>query len=268
MSASMSDLPNFICIGAQRAGTTWLHNCLKEHPDVFVPQLKELHFFDRFFNKGIEFYLEYFSPENRGNAIVWGELTPNYYQEPEALKRIKDTIPDVKIIYILREPVSRAYSQYQLFKSSQFANMSFEEVIKTKPIVTDLSMQGKHLQRTYSLFSKEQVLVLFYDDLSNDPKTTLENVYTFIGVDHNFIPAHIGKRINRVVLPDLQEKFQRWGLGWFINLVKASPFAEWIKEFFHKKPKKMQDQPIISQMQSIFEEDITLLEKLLNTNLS
>lgn len=264
----MSDLPKFICIGAQRAGTTWLHECLGEHPDVYVPPEKELHFFDRFYDKGLKNYEDYFSLEKRGDVSVWGELTPNYYQEDQALERIKADIPEVKIIYVIREPVSRAFSQYQLYKPTQFAEMSFAQVIETQPFVTDLSMQGKHLQRTYSLFPNEQVLVLFYDDLSNDPKTTLEKVYAFIGVDHNFVPEHLDKRINRVVLPDLQEKFQKLGLGWLIDLVKASPFSEWIKEFFHKKPKKAQDKPIISQIQNSFEDDIVLIETLLKTDLS
>jgi hypothetical protein len=264
----MSQLPKFICIGAQRAGTTWLHECLSEHPDVYVPPEKELHFFDRFYDKGLDEYKDYFRVEKRGAASVWGELTPNYYQENQALERIKADVPDVKIIYVIREPVSRAFSQYQLYKPTQFADMSFAQVIETQPFVTDLSMQGKHLQRVYSMFSKEQVLVLFYDDLSNDPKATLEKVYAFIGVEQNFVPEHLDKRINRVVLPDLQLKLQRLGLGWLINLVKASPFSEWIKEFFHKKPKKTQGEPIIEHIQSTFDQDIYLLETLLNKDLS
>ncbi|MEO9945223.1 sulfotransferase [Paraglaciecola sp.] len=264
----MSQLPKFICIGAQRAGTTWLHECLSEHPDVYVPPEKELHFFDRFYDRGISSYQDFFKAEKTGNAKVWGELTPNYYQEDQALERIKAHIPDVKLIYILREPVSRAYSQYQLYKPSQFSEQSFEEVIATQPFVTDLSLQGKHLERTYSLFAKEQVLVLFYDDLSSDPKSTLEKVYSFIDVKSDFIPEHLDKRINRVVLPDLQEKLQKFGLGWLIDLVKASPFSEWVKEFFHKTPKKKQSDPMVSQMQGTFKEDIKLIEKLLDVDLT
>jgi hypothetical protein len=263
----MSQLPQFICIGAQRAGTTWLHECLSEHPQVFVPVEKELHFFDRFYHKGIDFYLDYFRPEKTGQATVWGELTPNYYQEDQALERIKADVPDVKLIYIIREPVSRAFSQYQLYKPGQFSDQSFENVIATQPFVTDLSMQGKHLERTYTMFAKEQVLVLFYDDLSNSPKTTLQKVYEFIGVQADFTPEHLDKRINRVVLPDLQEKLQRWGLGWLINLVKASPFSEWVKEFFHKKPAPKTKDPVQEALKKTFEQDIQLIEKLTNSKL-
>lgn len=261
-------LPQFICIGSQRAGTTWLHECLNEHPEVYVPEEKELHFFDRFYDKGLEHYSANFTAEKRSGAKVWGELTPNYYQEDQALERIKATIPNVKIIYILREPVSRAFSQYQLYKPSQFSDLSFEEVIENKPFVTDLSMQGKHLQRVYSLFDREQVLVLFYDDLSAQPQSLLKKVYEFVGVNTEFSPSHLDKRINRVVLPGLQEKLQSIGLGWLITLVKASPFSEWIKESFHKKPKTKAKDPMFDKLKAIFEQDIQIIEKELDTDLS
>jgi hypothetical protein len=167
----------------------------------------------------------------------------------------------------LREPVSRAFSQYQLYKPTQFTEKSFAQVIDTQPFVTDLSMQGKYLERVYELFPKNQVLVLFYDDLSRNPKSTLEKVYTFVGAKSDFVPSHIDKRINRVVLPGLQEKLQKWRLTWLITLVKASPFSEWIKEFFHKKPKPVAKDPMLDNFKEVFEQDIQLIEKLTGESL-
>ncbi len=268
MNLKDQDLPNFICIGSQRAGTTWLHNCLDEHPEVFVPAEKELHFFDRFYDTGLASYTKRFTLEQRGPTKTWGELTPNYYQEPQALERIKRDIPDVKIIYILRQPAERAFSQYQLYSQGQFSGMSFEEVIANKEFVTDLSMQGKHLQRLYSLFDRSQVLVLFYDELSKSPETFLKRVFTFLQVDPNFMPSTLNKRINRVVLPDLQARLAKWKLTWVIELVKASPIAEWVKEVAHKKSDKLGKSAFPDALRGRFDDDIKLIEQQLGIDLN
>ena len=268
MNSKAQDLPNFICIGSQRAGTTWLHNCLDEHPEVFVPAEKELHFFDRFYDTGLTSYQSHFTPTQRGAAKTWGELTPNYYQEPQALERIKRDIPEVKIVYILRQPAERAFSQYQLYSQGQFYGMSFEEVIANKEFVTDLSMQGKHLQRLYSLFDRSQVLVLFYDELSQSPETFLKRVLTFLQVDPDFMPSTLNKRINRVVLPDLQAQLAKWKLTWMIELVKASPIAEWVKEVAHKKSDTLGKPAFPDALKGRFDDDITLIEQQLGVNLS
>jgi hypothetical protein len=263
----MTDLPKFICIGAQRAGTTWLHECLNEHPDVYVPPEKELHFFDRFYDSGLSEYQNYFALAKRGDAKVWGEITPNYYQEPLSLERIKQDVPDVKIIYIIREPKSRAFSQYQLYALTHFSGLSFQEVINTRKSVIDLSLQGKHLQRTLSLFERKNVLVLLYDDLVNDPKGLLKMVFDFIDVDTNYVPKMLDKRINRVVLPDLQEKLKKYKLAWLIELVKASPLSEWIKEIAHRKSDKSGQTEYPSELRGKFTEDIRLIEDILDKKL-
>ena len=76
-------LPNFLGIGAQRAGTTWLYNCLNEHPDVFVSSAKEIHFFSHEFDRGVTWYEGHFQGRNTESAI--GEITPNYLNVPAAI---------------------------------------------------------------------------------------------------------------------------------------------------------------------------------------
>ncbi|MFA7554750.1 MAG: sulfotransferase [Spongiibacteraceae bacterium] len=264
----MPDLPNFICIGAQRAGTTWLHNCLNEHPDVFVPHEKELHFFDRFYSDGIESYKENFSPELRGSAKTWGEITPNYYQEPNSLERIKSHIPEVKIIYILREPAARAFSQYQLYTQNKIENIRFQDFIDKNPSAIDLSLQGEHLNRALSLFDRPKVLILFYDELVENPVDFIKKVYLFIGVDPEFKPTSLKKRINRIVLPGLQEKLKKMGLTWLIDLIKASPFSELVKEIAHRKHDQTGNNNYPKDVQKKFNADIKKIEETLKINLS
>ena len=267
MIMTSQELPHFICIGAQRAGTTWLHNCLNEHPEVYVPASKELHFFDRYYSDGLASYKAHFTPELRGEAKVWGEITPNYYQEPNALERIKQDIPNTKIIYILREPVARAFSQYQLYSPTEFAGKTFEEVITESEFVTDLSMQGKHLHRLLTLFNRENVLILLYDDLAGEPEKLLRKVFKFLEVNEDFLPTAITKRINRIVLPDLQNRLTKMKLSWIIELVKASPFSEFVKEIAHKKTDKTGTALNLGRYSGIFKSDIDLIEKTLDVDL-
>ena len=140
------NLPDFICIGVQRAGTTWLYECLKEHPEIFVPETKELHFFNDNYEKGMTFYSDFFNDANSTKQVI-GELTPNYYHDFTALERISQSLPNVKIIFILREPVARAYSHYQLSLTNQCKGMSFDDALDKRPIIKELSMQSIFVNR-------------------------------------------------------------------------------------------------------------------------
>jgi len=260
----MRKLPSFLCIGAQRAGTTWLHNCLTEHPALFLPQKKEVHFFDRQYEKGLEWYTQHFKEAD--NEMI-GEITPNYYHAPNALQRIKDDLPDVKLIYVLREPISRTYSQYQLYKQSAFEGKTFEQVVAEEKSVIEFSLQGKHLKKLLSLFSKDNILILFYDDISNNPKIVLEKVFQFLNIDSTFQPSFLNKRVNRVVLPRTQHMLKRIKLNWLIELIKKSPFAESIKTYLHRTPNSELTPEIKMNLRNIFLNDIELIEKQLDIQL-
>ena len=97
--------PNFLVIGAQRAGTTWLYECLREHPEIFLPETKELHYFDLNHEKGYEWYFQHF--EGASEKAI-GEITPNYYQYPGAIEKAHALLPEAKFIFILREPKAKA----------------------------------------------------------------------------------------------------------------------------------------------------------------
>ena len=121
-SRSVRCLPSFIIAGVQKAGTTALSAMLCTHPNISFSKKKEVHFFDSLkrYNLGISEYLHNFhewDASGKGGSLpVYGESTPFYVASRDACRRISETIPDVKLVVLLRNPVSRAYSEYQMKK--------------------------------------------------------------------------------------------------------------------------------------------------------
>lgn len=251
-------------MGAQRAGTTWLHNCLKEHAGLSLPEKKEVHYFDRNYDKGSDWYYSHFK-ECEGRLL--GEITPNYYHAPNALERIARDLDDVKIIYILRDPLSRAYSQYQLYSQSTYSGRTFDDVINNEASVVDFSLQGKYLKKIFSLFKKQNVLVLFYDDIEVQPEATIKKVFEFLCVESDFIPVRVSQRSNRVVLPGMQKLLSQMGLKFVTEWVKKSFISEFVKEFFYKKPRSNISNVPNKEILGEFNEDVNVIEKLMNKDL-
>jgi hypothetical protein len=183
-------LPNFLVIGAPRAGTTWIYENLIRHPQVYVPHKKELHFFDKDYDKGIDHYESFFA--RRKDEIAIGETTPAYlhgaYSTRDIPSLIRRHLPDVKLIASLRNPLERAYSRYWHSKARYESNvsLSFEDKLKDRPEFIQEGFYANQLARYYEHFPKDQILVLLYDDMLSAPVQFMESIYAFIGVDPQF----------------------------------------------------------------------------------
>ena len=226
-------LPNFVGLGVQRGGTTWVYQCLREHPQVFVPPAKELHFFDTHFDRGVAWYESQFTPEPQHQAV--GEITPNYFTSELAVQRIVETIPDARFFIVLREPVSRAFSAYQLFRD-RYHDWSFREACERGDDLMQHGQYASAFERLYRHIPRENVLVLLYDQLQNDPGGLLRELFTFLKVDPEFQPTSMQRRVNRVVYPTLQNALQRAHLGWSIDMIRNTALGEWIKRRHAKQP--------------------------------
>src|SRR5207247_1968770 len=136
-------LPSFLVIGAQRAGTTTLFNQLLRHPDVCGPggagvswARKEIHFFDERYYLGANWYRTFFPlaatrrvSRLRGGDVQAGEATPYYMFHPLVPERVAATVPEMRLFVLLRNPVDRAYSHYQMMARSNRENLSFEDAL-------------------------------------------------------------------------------------------------------------------------------------------
>lgn len=263
----MGNLPNFIGIGAQRAGTTWVYRCLREHPEVFMPEKKEIHFFSSNFHQGAGWYSEYFSPQIGQN--VCGEITPNYLNYSYVPERIFKLVPSVKLFVILREPVDRALSAYHLFYEQRYKGKSFSEVCKYGSEIVNLGLYYEHLRYFYDYFTHDNIKVFLYEDIKENPRVFFEDICEYIGVSPYFTPNSLNVRYNRVIYPDLQKLFRLVGCEYIVDSVKETWLGKWIKKQHAQKEQiNCLGTGERKKLQKLFVNDISKLESLINKDLS
>jgi hypothetical protein len=208
-------LPNFLIIGAMKAGTTALYTYLEQHSQVYMSPVKEPNFFafegekmtfrapqdqegiNRTSVTDIEAYRALF--EGVSNETAIGEASHWYLYSPKASERIRHHIPDVRLITILRDPVERAYSQWLHFVRdnrepiTDFARAleAEDERIRNNWAFGRYASRGFYhaqLKRYFDVFDRNQIKVYLYEDLSADPVGVLQDVFEFLGVDEAFAP--------------------------------------------------------------------------------
>jgi len=192
--------PDFVCVGAMRSGTTTLWHELGAHPQIFLPDTKELHFFDRHFDKGMAYYSAFF--QAAAPHQVCGEITPAYMFFETARRRLHAALPDAKIIVILRDPVQRAWSHYRFSVLRGIENLSFAKAIETEKQRLALSDQnrvqfsyterGKYadqLEALHALYGSQKVYTIFLDELKSQRRNVLEGLQSFLSLDMVFPPS-------------------------------------------------------------------------------
>jgi hypothetical protein len=193
-NGKMLRLPSFIHVGPPRTGTTWLHEVLTDH--VGLPREKETRFFDVHYDRGIEWYSGLF--REYPADVPAGEMGPTYFSNAIAREKIKHHIPDCKIIVTFREPAARLYSLYRLIRSgSHPAEDTFDGYWRFQvDCGADLCSYATQLNRWQATFGKSRVLVRFYEDLSSNPQSYLDEICDFIGarrITLDSVGAHIAK---------------------------------------------------------------------------
>lgn len=202
-------LPNFVIIGAQKAGTSFMVRCLKEHPDVFLP-VSETRFFEDpdYLHSDIKQLYHPFRYVSQEKAV--GIKRPSYLARPECPARIFKHLPDAKLVAILRNPVERAIAgYYHEMKCGFIPMMSLEDGMAkvlsgaytdSHPIAQDIINFGfyhRHLTRYLEFFDKDQILVQLFDDLKANPLESIRQVYRFLCVDERFVPTALAVKSQR-----------------------------------------------------------------------
>lgn len=202
MTASPSGrLPQLLVIGAAKAGTTSVARWLDDHPDVVVTPKKELNFFsyDGVWDLGLDWYRSQFPG---GDATVAVDASPSYLPAPEAPARIRECIPDARLVAILRDPVDRTYAHYHWLHSWEAEPRSFEDVVRAEldgeptPMgCVDASRYAIHLERYAAHFPRTQLLVVDFRQLSDRPADTFTDICTFAGL-RPVVPDSVGTAFN------------------------------------------------------------------------
>jgi hypothetical protein len=201
-------LPNFLVIGAMNAGTTSLYHYLRLHPDVYMSETKELDFFvaERNWGNGLDWYEAQFAAADGARAIGEASVTytmfPRYRGIPE---RIAKTIPDARLIYVVRDPIERMKTQYLQFrfpKRIQYADFERERrpsdrAFLENPFFVDCSRYAYQIDQYLEHFERGQLLVVTSEDLRNRRVETVRRIYAFLGVDPEFVPEALNEEFHR-----------------------------------------------------------------------
>ncbi|WP_155839077.1 tetratricopeptide repeat-containing sulfotransferase family protein [Limnospira platensis] len=191
--------PNFIIIGAQKGGTTSLYRYLEEHPQMVGCIKKETHFWTQHFDRGLDWYLSHFPQSISEANIITGEATPNYLEYPQVPERIFAAFPDIKLIVLLRNPITRAISQYHHWVRLMREYRPLETVMESELnlITSNLESESKliqypgylwrglylpFLEKWMSIFPREQFLIIRSEDFYQNPSQVFNQVLDFLGL--------------------------------------------------------------------------------------
>jgi hypothetical protein len=206
-SGTAGGLPDFLIIGAQRCGTTYLHSLLVAHPDVARPLTKEVEFFDRHWHRGVAWYRTHFRGLPRrttgGEGSVTGEASPSYLFHPLAAERARAVVAEARIIVLLRNPADRAYSHYLHAVRLGYEAMSFENALMHEQQGPSVAAQrlrddqfsasghysyiarGMYVEQLddwMRMFPGTRLLTIRSEDFYADVRGTLRRVSDFLGI--------------------------------------------------------------------------------------
>lgn len=191
--------PSFIFVGASRAGSSWFFEALREHPQIFVPPNKGTLYFSRFHELGVDWYEGFFPVKPTGRII--GEVCEHYLSSAEALARIRDYRPDVRLICCIRNPYERALSAWRFFIRNGVGQPSLSAEGAQRPDIFSNGYYATQLATMRELFPAEQMHVIAYDDLVMSAATVTRRLYEFVGADPNYVPSTLNRRVNANARP-------------------------------------------------------------------
>ena len=280
------NMPNFLVIGAMKAGTTALYHALKQHPQIYMSPIKEPHFFtyegEQLNYSGpvtdLDSYHQLFEPASQG--AIKGEVSPSYIYSPKAPERIKHYLPNVKLIAILRNPVERAYSNFLMATRQGDETLSFSQALQQEQqrinnnwgLLWHYQSKGfyaEQLQRYFSLFDKEQIRIYLYEDWNNNPGSLLQDMFQFLEVDASFTPntdsRHNTSGIpqNKIVKTLVQKTYP---MRFIYRRLASQQLRSYFKKQVFSKPQLSPQ--LHTKLMDLYREDILQLQTLLQRDLS
>ncbi len=282
-------LPNFICVGAQKAGSSTLYKLLKSHPEVHMSEQKEIHFFDneKHYNKGKAHYASFFSEGYAGEKVI-GEISPDYMQFAQVPKRIKSCLGPIKIVIILRHPVDRSYSQFNFHKMLKLesSSTSFEASLETeeaRPLIESRtnwytptfykskSLYSAQVQQFIEEFGRENVHVVVFEEMLEGDLPNLAETCNFLNIDAQ---VTFKKDHSNPTILNMHSKSVIF-LRKFKDVIKPvlpssliMRLNKKVKNSIYKSPVKLTKSQKKSLFELHFREDVNRLESILGRSFS
>jgi Sulfotransferase domain len=288
-----SDVVDFVGIGAPKSGTKWLWARLREHPDLFLPDEKELYYFNveshddpairnPNVDKPIGWYRAFFTTARP--TQLTGEISPVYLSSRTAPEGLHRVAPVAKLFVILRNPVERTFSDY-LYRTQRgtIPLMSFEEAITRDPSIVERSAYAEQLRRWLTVFSRDCLHIMLFDDLQTDAGELIRSLYRFLGVSDEVRevegdPINVSgiarhPRVNRAIATT-RTMLKRRGLervvdaGRAVGLDRLAARVRARVEPFRPGERPTIDPGTARRLRESFELDIAYVEELTERDLS
>lgn len=271
-------LPNFLIIGAPKAGTTSLYDHMREHPQIFMSDPKEARYLayqgqggdrKRWPIQSLEEYEALFAPVTTEIAI--GEATPHYLIYPHVAERIRELLPEARLIASLRNPIDRSYSVYQMNLRNQGTNtgVAYAEALRSDHNLRET--YADKLERYFALFPKERIRILLLEDLEGKPEAVMRGLFEFLGVDTDFKPdlSKISNPGGEPRIKLLHDLLANPGLRDFGRKILPRGAIERLKDLrssnLRKQPMSSADRKAALE---VFREDILATQALIGRDLS
>ena len=285
---------DFLCIGAQKCGTTFVTSALRAHPEAQIPESKELHFFSpkgeykteggfaqRNSDRDIDWYKQQFVADQRKK----GEISTHYIFDPAAAARIKAAFPEIRIFAILRNPVDRAFSQYNMERhKTGKEDRGLLTIINQEPDNEILArgLYAQQLKPYLERFGNGQMRIYLFDEMTADPESFFQDLFEFIGIDKTVVPPGLNKRMNKsrktkyMIIPRsarfVREALEAIGLTALVRALIRAGAARRFREFNERYNQVATNFELTPEertaLQRYYADDTAELERLINRNLS
>ncbi len=272
------DIPDFVIAGASKAGSGWTASCLRDHPEVVMPYGPTIDFFSKNYDEGEDWYINRLPEKECGHKV--GEKSTSYIIHDRCPERMYDWNESMKILFLLRHPVQRAYSHYCM---KLRAGLRSRDIDRELTLNDPLIREGRYFERIkpfIDLFGSEKVSIFLFDDLKKDPRGYIAKIYSKISVSTDYTPKLVNKKLNTTKsLPRYRSLYNK-----MVKLVRkmsssSKHFAQVLEiaraynvtNLFHMlnygaDPPKMSIEKA-EKIASYYEEDIDMLSNYIGRNL-
>lgn len=188
--AESPSIPGVLAVGPQRTASSWLDRALRAHPRLLLPpDVKETFFFDRYYYRGLDWYLTRFGRRKGAELLV--EVGSTYFESAEARERIRAANPDARILITVRNPIARSFSSFRHEYAKGRVRKDFFEAVDSLPRIVDSGRYGLLAPKWEATFGREQVFYLVQDDIEADPQGQLDATCAFLGIEAVELPKEL-----------------------------------------------------------------------------